>query len=241
MRATAPAASVEREAELLVLVRGREEVVGLGVHAAVDAQQHGLRARRARSTIARAARSRSRLSMTIEPMPTVDGPLELGDALVVAVEAEARGVGARGEGDGELAAGADVDGEALLGHPADDLGATGTPCRRSRRAPARRAARPRPEGVEGARRVRAHLVLVDHVERRAESLAQRGGGDAAMRRTPSSSRAAACGPDARRERVRVVRHGEPRGERSGMRGTADIGWDQSVGARGERIRIGPEG
>ena len=60
--------------------------------------------------------------MTIEPTPDLDGALELGDALVVAVEAEPRGIGARREGDGELAAGADVDREALLGHPADDLG-----------------------------------------------------------------------------------------------------------------------
>ena len=56
-------------------------------------------------------------------MPTADGPVDLGDALVVAVQAEPRRVDPGGERDGELAAAAHVDVEAGLGHPAGDLGA----------------------------------------------------------------------------------------------------------------------
>ena len=92
-----------------------------GVHAAVHAQR------------ARAARGRRAPGIREHPLDLDlavdddradaggDRALELGDRLVVAVEPDAGGVGARGQRDGELAAGAHVDREARLGHPAHDL------------------------------------------------------------------------------------------------------------------------
>ena len=81
---------VEGEAELLVLVRRREEVVGLGVHAAVDAHEHGLGRRRARSTIGGEPLDLDRAVDHDRADADLDGALELGHALVVAVEAEPR-------------------------------------------------------------------------------------------------------------------------------------------------------
>ncbi len=166
------------EAELLILVRGREEVVGLGVDTAVDAEQHALRGAPSLDDRGEALD----LDQAVDDDRAhagLDGLLELGDALVVAVEPEAGRVGARGEGHGELTAAAHIDREALFGDPAHDLGAeerlAGVVHARLHAVKGRRGA----EGVESASRVRAHLVLVHHIQRCAESLAQRGRGYAA--------------------------------------------------------------
>ena len=220
---------LKREAELLILVRRREEVVRLGVDAAVDPQQHALRDAAALDD-RREALDLDRAVDDDGADAGLDGPLELGDALVVAVEAQSRRVGTRGECHRELARRADVDGESLLGDPADDLGG------QERLA---RVVDPRlhaveggrgPERVERAARVLAHLVLVDHVERRSELLAQRGDRHIGDAEDAVVGARRGIGPDARREGVRVIRHGEPRGgQRAGVRGGGH-GWDQSVGA-----------
>ena len=148
---------LEGEAELLVLVRGGEEVVRLGVHAAVDAHEHrlgGLASLHDRGE-----------AVEFDPAvdhdradADVDGVLEFHDALVVAVEPQPRGVGSRGQRDGELTARADVDREALVGDPADDLGAQERLARVvDARLHAVRLDR-RPEGRERAPGVVAHLV-----------------------------------------------------------------------------------
>ena len=174
--------------------------------------------------------------MTIEPIAGGDRPLELGDALVVAVEAEARGIRAGGEGDGELAAGAHVDREPLLGHPADHLGAEE---RLAGVVDARLHAvqrRGRAERVERAARVRADLVLVEDVERRAEALAQRRCGNAAEVDHAVVVAVRPPRPDARHEGIRVTRHGEPLGgQRAGGRNGGQR-WDQSVGASAQPLR-----
>ena len=121
----APAASVEREAELLVLVRGGQEVVGLGVHAAVDAQRarparapRALDDRRRRRSISISAvdddradadrRPRARVSATLLLLPWK--PRRAGSAPAASATASSPPR-------------AHVDREALVGHPARDLGA----------------------------------------------------------------------------------------------------------------------
>ena len=69
---------------------------------------------------ARAPRSES---TTIRPTPASTARVELGDRLVVAVEQQPLGREAGAQRDRQLAAGADVEAEPLLGDPAGDLGA----------------------------------------------------------------------------------------------------------------------
>ena len=89
---------------------------------------------------------------------------------------------------------ADVDGEALVGDPAHDLGAqerlAGVVDARLHAVRLDRRA----ECGQGAAGVLAHLVLVDDVQRRAELVAQlRAPRRPAIHRTPSSSRSADAG------------------------------------------------
>ena len=207
----------EREAELLVLVRGREEVVGLGVHAAVDAHEHGLRRRR---RVRRSPRA-CRVSTAAVDHDRADADrhrvLELDDALVVAVEAEPRGVGPRGERDGELAARADIDGEALGGDPAHDLGAqerlAGVVDARLHAVRQRR-----PRGMPRACGARARAP---RPRRRTYSGVPNSWRSCdvetpAIHRTPSLVTTSGCRPHALGERIRIGRRQEPiRGERSG--------------------------
>ena len=78
---------LEREAELLVLVSRREEVVRLGVHAAVDADEHRL--------LRVAALDDRCEALELDPAvdddradADLDRALEFGHALVVSVEAQ---------------------------------------------------------------------------------------------------------------------------------------------------------
>ena len=119
MRATACSASGEREAELLVLVGRREEVVGLGVHAADDPHQHALDGAGPRGD-RRQTLDLDRAVDDDRADADLDGALELGDRLVVAVEAEGCRSDARRERDLQLAAGAHVDAESFVDHPARD-------------------------------------------------------------------------------------------------------------------------
>ena len=112
----------ERDAELLVLVRGRQELVGRGVHAAVDAQPHRLHAPvplgRGGDTVDLDDAVQDDRAHT-----DFDTTVDLGEALVVAVESEAGRVDAGRQRDGQLSPAAHVDVETGGGHPARDLGA----------------------------------------------------------------------------------------------------------------------
>ena len=76
----------------------------------------------------------------MRPTPGLQRPDDLRARLVVAVEARsARRGNRRASGEGQLAAGADVEAEALLGRASARRACTGTPCpRRRRRRPRRR-------------------------------------------------------------------------------------------------------
>ena len=101
-------------------------------------------------------------STMIRPTPGLERPAQLGDALVVAVQADPRsGATPAAQRDGELAAGADVEAEALLRDPARHAGAQERLCRRSRR-PSRRRRR------ANARARARKSCLVDHVGRGAD-------------------------------------------------------------------------
>ena len=128
----------DREAELLVLVGGGDVFVGVRLDARGHAD-HDLRG---------AAEPLGDLG---EPLDLVEGvqdhpadaerdrALELGDALVVAVEADPRHVEPGPLGDRELAAGADVEARAPPRPPSARSRCRGRPCprrrRRSRRTP----------------------------------------------------------------------------------------------------------
>ena len=200
----------ERESEFLVFVRGREEVVRLGVDAAVDAQEHRLRGTAPLHDRAEALD----LDQAVDddrPDADLDRALQLGEGLVVAVEAETGRVGTRRQRDRELAARADVDGQALLGHPAHHLGAeerlAGVVHARLHAVQGRRRA----EGLQRATRGLADELLVEDVQRRAESVSQLGRRDA-----PEPEHAVVVAlrrrrPHRRSERVRVVGHVQPGG------------------------------
>ena len=116
----------QREAELLVLVRGGDELVGVRLDADGRADQH--RHRRAAGRHA-AARQRHQPVDLVEgvdddvPDPGVDGQLQLDQRLVVAVQRDPLGREAGGQREGELVAAAGVQVQAVVGDPAGDLAA----------------------------------------------------------------------------------------------------------------------
>jgi hypothetical protein len=127
----------------------------------------------------------------------------------------------RAAGDGELAAGADVDGHARLGHPSGDLGREerlGGVVDRRRRADAGRLALERADGLDGPG---AGVVLVEDVQRGAEGGHEVGGGDAAEHEFTVGRPLGRGRPDRRVEGVGVGRLDEP-GRGQGVRGHADL-------------------
>ena len=114
--------SIQRQTELLVLVRSGEEIVGRGVHTAVHPDAHALSdPRRGRG-----------LGDPLDLLLAVEhddrdadghGVRDLLGRLVVAVESDPARVDAGGERDREFAAARDIDVEPLLGHPARHLDA----------------------------------------------------------------------------------------------------------------------
>ncbi len=231
---------LERQAELLILVGGREVLVRVGVDAAVDAQAHRLDPPGALGRRGDAVD----LGEAVEhdgADPDTHRSLDLRDRLVVAVEAQLGRIGSGGECDGELSAAADVDAEALRGHPPRDLG-------REERLPrvvdgdsrvaGRRLALERLSQRAGAG---PRVVLVDDVERRAEALLERADVDAAE---PQEAVGVAGGrgrPHGRIERVRIDGLGEPVGGEgvSGHGGVLSPVERKRRFSLGERTRFGP--
>ncbi len=188
----------ERGAELLVFVGRREEVVGLGVHAAVDAQAHRL----ADAAACRLSGDPLDLDVAVDDDRAdadLDRAGDLGDRLVVAVEADARGVGAAGEGDGELLPRSRRRRPALRRPPTARPRWTGRPCPRSTPAPSCRAGRrPRRRPCEYAGRGSAPRP------RRARTAACRTGRGGRSRR-PRRGPALRCRRGARHPATRAER------------------------------------
>ena len=110
-------AAGDREAELLVLVGGGDVLVGVRLDAGGDAHEH------ARGPPELGGHRRQPLDLVegVDDDPAdaeLDGPLELAERLVVAVEADPLHREARARGHRQLAAGADVEREPVLGQPA---------------------------------------------------------------------------------------------------------------------------
>ena len=109
----------DREAELLVLVRGRDVLVGVRLDAGGDPDHH----RCDHAALGGQLDQPGDLVLGVDDDPADAGVQRAGQlrlGLVVAVEPEPRRVGARPQRDGQLTAGADVEVEPLLHHPADD-------------------------------------------------------------------------------------------------------------------------
>lgn len=93
-----------------VLVRGRDEFVGVGLDSDGDADQHV--GHGSRSPASTSSRSISVIeSTTMSSTPASRASIEFGRALVVAVEGDSFGQEPRAQRDGQLAAGANVDGQ----------------------------------------------------------------------------------------------------------------------------------
>ena len=115
-------AAREREAELLVLVRGRDELVRVRLDPDGGAYQDALRDAALDAEPAQPVDLDERVDD--DPAdPGVERRGELGDRLVVAVQQQPVAWEAGAHRDGELAAGADVEPEPLLLDPACDRGA----------------------------------------------------------------------------------------------------------------------
>lgn len=227
----------EGDAELLVLVGRGQERVRVGVDTAVHAEPHALHA-----TVPLGG-----LGHAIDLLEAVDddradadgdGAVDLGGRLVVAVEAEPLGVDAGRQRHGELAAGADVDVQAGLGHPARDLDGEE---RLARVVDLGGGADLGEGGLQGVAHLGGalpRLPLVDDVERGAEAGGQVGRAHASDGDLTVVAHDRA-GPETGDERVGIVRNMQPRGcegirsHRENLTGTT------SGSLSGERTRIGP--
>ncbi len=109
----------QREAELLVLVRGGDVLVGVRLDADGDPDHH-LGRRCVSRAIAVSRSISSNESTTIRPTPASTARRSSGVGLVVAVQADPLRRHAGAQRHGQLAAGADVEAQPLLGDDADD-------------------------------------------------------------------------------------------------------------------------
>ena len=115
-------AAGQRQAELLVLVRGGDELVGVRLDADGDAHEHVLDD----AGVARDPIQPLDLGHRVQhhvPDTVLDRRRELLDGLVVAVQGDSLRREARVQRDGEFSAAADVQRQALFVDPARDLGA----------------------------------------------------------------------------------------------------------------------
>lgn len=185
----------QRDAELLVLVRGGDELVGVGLDADRDADLHALADAEPLGDV----RDAGDLQEGVEddaPDASLDGPLDLGDGLVVAVEGDALGGHPGVQRGGQLAAGADVEVQPLLLEPAhhgtreeglvgvEDVGV-------------------RSEGVRPGAAAGPEVGLVQEVRRGAELLGQAGDFDPADGERAVRVTGDGAGPDLRVQLVEV--------------------------------------
>ena len=156
----------DREAELLVLVRGGDELVGVRLDAHGEPDHH----RHRRAALAGHGVEPGDLVQRVEhdvADARLDRRDQLVDRLVVAVEGDPLRREARPQRDGQLAAAAHVQAQPLVGDPAGHL--------RAQERLGRVVHRPRAERGGELRRARPEVGLVDDEQRRAV-LARRGRG-----------------------------------------------------------------
>ena len=115
-------AAGQRQTELLVLVRGGDELVGVGLDADGDANQNVLHDAGGTGDRVESLDLGHRVEHDVTDAG-LDGHGQLVDGLVVAVQRDSLGREAGVQRDGELAAAADVERQALFVDPARDLGA----------------------------------------------------------------------------------------------------------------------
>ena len=148
----------DREAELLVLVRGGDVLVGVRLDPGGDPDHDP----RPLTESAGGDQPADAIDLVegVRDDPTdagVQGQLELRVALVVAVQADRPRIDSGPQGHGQLAPGADVDAEPLLGDPAGD--------RRAQEGLAGVVDVPAGEGRGEVPGPGAQVVLVHHVDR----------------------------------------------------------------------------
>ena len=110
----------EREAELLVLVRGRDELVGVRLDADGDPDQHRWPRRRGSAATSASRSISSNESTTMRPTPASTARVSSATDLLLPWKPIRAGSKPGAQGDAQLAAGADVEAQALLGDPARD-------------------------------------------------------------------------------------------------------------------------
>jgi hypothetical protein len=199
----------EGDAELLVLTRRGEVLVGVRVDAAVEAEAHRLPAGVAGSGI----RDPLDLDLAVDDDHADahgHGSIDLGDRLVVAMEAEPGRVDPGGERDGEFSPAAHVDVQAGLGDPARDLGGeerlSGVVDPGGRADAGELAI----ERLAHEGRARTNVRLIDHEERRAETGGEVRDGHAGDLELTGCRARRPVRPEPGCERVRIGRMGEPR-------------------------------
>ncbi len=193
-------AAADREAELLVLVGGRDVLVRVGL----DAGGHPDHDPGGRPEVGRDLREALDLRERVHDDPAHaegDRPAQLGVGLVVAVQPDPRHREAGPLGDAQLSRGADVEAEALLGDPTGDRRAE------ERLAGVEHVVR-RERVAEGAR-PRAQVLLVQDVRRGVELGHQVGDRDAADDEV-AVDLARGARPQLRHQHVGVARLAQPR-------------------------------
>ena len=142
----------EREAELLVLVRGGDELVGVRLDADGDPDHHRAPGRPSRARQARPAwRSRGTSRRRWRRCRRLHGQRQLGVGLVGAVQRDPAGREAGAQCQPQLAGRAHVQGQPLVVRASARSRCTGTPCRRSARPRRRRRRRRNPGSGCGSR------------------------------------------------------------------------------------------
>ncbi len=244
-------AAREGEAELLVLLTGLDVLVGVRLHSRRHPHLDTLACPGALGDGGQAHQLVEAVDHDA-PDARLDRPHQLGHALVVAVERQPLHREAGPQRHSQLAAGADVEGQALLGHPPGDRGAqerlarvvdvaVGSPFRPERVAPRPAAAAEvvLVQDVRGGAELRREVADVDAPEAQDAVLAA-GRGDrpdgglqvAAQPQHGGHIRSGAETPSRRRpfsRTVRVARHSSSRGARSSDAGSSPFGstWQSS--------------
>ena len=115
-------AAGQRQTELLVLVRGGDELVGVGFHADGDPNENILDNAGGTGDLVESFDLDHRVEHDVTDTG-LDGHGQLVDGFIVAVQSDSLGREAGMQGDGELAAAGDVERQALFVDPARDFGA----------------------------------------------------------------------------------------------------------------------
>ena len=206
-------AAGDGEAELLVLVGGGDVLVGVRLDARGDPHHHP----RPYAQLGGQLTQPGDLGERVDNDPPDTGGqrlAELGDALVVAVQADTVQVHPGPLDHGQLAAGADVDAQPLLAHPAGDRGA--------QEGLGRVVDVPAGEGLGEGPGPRPQVGLVQHVRRRADLFGDLGGRDPGDGEDTVGILVHATAPQRGQQPVDVVGDREPAGCAGG-----DVGMDRA--------------